>query len=251
MKFFPTLFLLLALAIPAAAQGTEDFVSADRPGMSTGTDIVPRHALQWETGLSFLRDDGLRSFNWNNSLLRFGLCPWMELRLEANLTQERQTRPAEIDIFGLEPLSLGTKIRIWEGDGPLPAIAVLCNAVLPVSSPAFRPDKPGASLTLLGEHNFTDAFCVGWNLGSIWDRIDTEPAGYAALCVSYGFTGRLGAFVESNNFFRKGDAPQYLVEGGVTFHPSPRVQLDVYGDLSASAFKSWYGVGAGITWLIF
>ena len=260
-RFLPVLLVLsMPLCLraqpghPARGEGadTQDNVSADRPGMSTGTDIVPRLRFQVETGFSLLKDHDTRTWGWNNTLLRFGVLPWMELRAESNLVQEelRLNGLRQENVFGLEPFVVGTKIRIWEGEGLLPAVGLLLNVSLPLSSQAFRPDYPAPGLTFLAEQNITDKLCIGWNLGCIYDGHVSDPVGYAALCVSYGFTGRFGAFAETNNYFQKGASPQYLIEYGLTWHPGKNVQLDLYSDLNAGAFRQYFSIGAGLTWLI-
>ena len=51
----------LMASVMAVAQTDEPVISADRPGMATGTDIMPKGKVQWETGGGYEMAGGL---NW-------------------------------------------------------------------------------------------------------------------------------------------------------------------------------------------
>ena len=82
-------FLITALVLVCGlcyAQNELPTISADRPGALTGTDVMPRYKVQWETGTGFeSTKDGPNIFVLNNTLLRFGLFESAEIRLGANV----------------------------------------------------------------------------------------------------------------------------------------------------------------------
>lgn len=80
--------LILCISICAFCFAQEEQnISADRPGMSTGTDVMPLHKVQWETGVAFDWEHrgGAKqeTFTINNTLFRYGLTPSMDKSLLA------------------------------------------------------------------------------------------------------------------------------------------------------------------------
>ena len=81
------LLLLLTFAVVCMqAQDVENAeplsVAADRPGMATGVGVLPFKAIQWETGFQWDYADRQHSFTLPTTMLRFGVAPFAELRLE-------------------------------------------------------------------------------------------------------------------------------------------------------------------------
>ena len=68
------------------AQDELPTISADRPGALTGTDVMSRYKLQWETGVGYeSTTDGPHTLTLNNTLLRFGLFENAEIRVGTDL----------------------------------------------------------------------------------------------------------------------------------------------------------------------
>ena len=67
------LFAMLLLPLGMVAQETEDsWMSPDRPGMATGTDVMPFKKVMWETG--FEGDwVGAHSITLPTTMFRFGI----------------------------------------------------------------------------------------------------------------------------------------------------------------------------------
>ena len=81
--------LLTALVLICSLCNAQDelpTISADRPGALTGTDVMPRFKLQWETGVGYeSTTDGPHTLTLNNTLLRFGLFENAEIRVGTDL----------------------------------------------------------------------------------------------------------------------------------------------------------------------
>lgn len=116
--------------ITAVAQDDVEF-TADRPGTSTGPSTIGHKVIQLEQGVQYDGDGGAGVFTFSNTLLRYGLFDGMELRLGGDgfiYHPEGATKfkPA------FSGLSLGTKIRCFEGRGAIPAISVLKVLILSI-----------------------------------------------------------------------------------------------------------------------
>ena len=132
-------------------------ISADRPGALTGTDVMPLHKLQWETGMGFeSTKDGPHTFTLNNTLLRFGLFENAELRVGTDFLMWNDGQAMEPS-FGFAPITVGVKANFYEGSGILPSVALLAELKSPhVGTKELLPAHLAPSLHLLFEHTFTD-----------------------------------------------------------------------------------------------
>ena len=53
MKRFFLIVLAIVFAMGISAQESASGISADRPGMATGVDVMPFKSVQWETGFQY------------------------------------------------------------------------------------------------------------------------------------------------------------------------------------------------------
>lgn len=106
--------LLIALVFICSlchAQEELPAISADRPGALTGTDVMPLHKLQWETGMGYeWMKDGPHTLTLNTTLLRFGLFKNTELRVGTDFLMWNDGQAMEPS-FGIAPLTIGMKTR--------------------------------------------------------------------------------------------------------------------------------------------
>lgn len=241
-----TLFALLLTPALAFAQDEVEF-TADRPGVGTGTGIVGKGKVMWEAGMAYDYEDGEKTFTFCNSLLRYGLTENWEMRLELN---GLHTWGDGDHTTGLDAVNLATKVRLYEGEGAVPSIALLAGLTLPVGSEAFRPSNIAPSLTLLADHDVTDRLNLAYNAGLEWNGETATPTTFAALCAGYQINDRLGAYVENYDYFAKGMKSQWNMDFGVNWMASSRVQLDLAGCFNINDIKKSYGISFGVAWLL-
>lgn len=245
--------LLIALVFICGlchAQEELPAISADRPGALTGTDVMPLHKLQWETGMGYeSTKGGTQTLTLNNTLLRFGLFENAELRIGTDflMWNDRQTMEPS---FGLAPLTIGMKIRFYEGTGYLPSISMLAELKSPhVGTKELLPAHLAPSLHLLFEHTFTDWLGICYNVGAEWDGDTASPTTYLGFGVYFDITEHIGTFVETYNYIHP-EGNQYLTQFGLTWLVSRRVQLDLSGDLDFQNLGKFYVISGGVAWLI-
>ena len=233
------------------AQDELPTISADRPGALTGTDVMPLHKLQWETGLGYeSTKDGPHTFTLNNTLLRFGLFKNAELRVGTDFLM-RNDGQAEEPTFGLAPLTVGIKANFYEGSGFLPSVALLAEVQSPhVGSKDLLPAHLAPTLHLLFEHTVTDWFGICYNVGAEWDGETATPTTFLGLGVYFDITEHIGTFVETFNYLHPEEDNQYLTEFGFTWLVSRHVQLDLAADLDFQNIGKHYAVSGGVAWLI-
>ena len=246
------LFTALVL-INGFCQAQEELptISADRPGALTGTDVMPLHKLQWETGMGYeSTKDGPHTLTLNNTLLRFGLFENAELRVGTDFLIWNSGQ-AEEPTFGFAPLTVGMKAKFYEGSGFLPSVALLAELQSPhVGTKDLLPTHLAPTLHLLFEHTVTDWLGVGYNIGAEWDGESATPTTFLGFGVYFDITEHIGTFVETYNYFHPEEENQYLTEFGFTWLVSRRVQLDLAADLDFQNIGKHYAVSGGVAWLI-
>ena len=87
MKLKVLTIMVALLPLLALAQSEEAGFTADRPGATTGVDVLPKGRVQWETGFGYERtkvveDVAVTTWTVNSSLLRWGISESAELRLQ-------------------------------------------------------------------------------------------------------------------------------------------------------------------------
>ncbi len=253
MKKLFSLILLMACLIVANAQNESPAISADRPGMATGTDVMPFLKVQWETGFESSWD-GAPGFLLPTTMLRFGITKFAELRLEYDGSYGRL-----IDrhwSYDVQPLVIGTKVKIFEGYKWVPKISLMANLAIPlIRIPGYAMQPHVApSLYLLFQNDVTDWFNIGYNVGAEWSGFSHIPSTFLALCLGFNISDRFGAFVESYNYFtrygKRNTGAECDLDFGFTCLVHPRVQLDLYGMFNCQDPRNFNGIGLGVAWLI-
>ena len=149
-----------------------------------GPDVLPLHRVQWETGVGFSRTFDSEAFTLNNTLLRYGLTNFAELRLGFDILNLRQ-RHTEDSKYGVSALTIGSKIKMLEGAGLMPSVSALIEMACPhIGSRDFVPDHLAPSLYLLVNHDVADWLGIGYSAGAEWGGSDPAPAAFWALTLS-------------------------------------------------------------------
>lgn len=231
-----------AQAGEAACSG--DF-SADRPGLSTDTAIIPVGCQQLEAGYQYSRDDAaITTTTFPLLLYRAAINDSLELRAGwdgENLTHGQNT----VERSTNDP-SIGAKVRVRDRAGL--SISLLGQLSVPLGSAAATSGAVDPSVALLWKRTlsertalsgaFTRAASSTGDAGRSWQSaiaVDlTRDLGHA-----------FGVFVELATSTQHGERAMQTVDGGVTWQASPTMQLDF------NAGRTWQGsrdnfIGGGI-----
>lgn len=259
LKTDETFFLIslaIALAMGVSAQESATVISADRPGMATGVDVMPFKGVQWETGFQYDYSSGAHSITLPTTLFRLGITRFAELRVEYDGTLASADKKQWE--YAVEPLVVGTKIKVFEGTENeklqwLPAVSFLLNLAVPSTPDLAKTTHVAPSAYLLFHHNATDWLSIDYNIGAEWDGVSAQPATFLALCLGFGITDKAGAFLESYNYItdygrRPGGSAN--LDFGFTYLVQARVQLDVYAAFNCQDPASSANVGLGVAWMI-
>ena len=251
MKKTLLLTFLILTACLCFAQEELPTVVPDRPGMSWGAEVTPHHKLIWDNGFGFEKtSEGAHTLTLSSTALRYGLFENTELRVGTDFLLYNDGDAPE-PTFGIAPLFVGTKIKLYEGEGFLPSVGVLAELRSPhVGSKDLLPSHLASSAYLLFEHAIGERFWLCYNAGLEWNGETAAPTTFLAMALGCYITESLGAFVETYNYLNREDENQYMTELGLTWLVSRRVQLDIEGDLDLKNPGKYYSVGCGVSWLI-
>ena len=250
MKKSILFFVLVLLAGLCRAQEEETVFVTDRPGNSWGAEVLAFSKVSWENGFGFERDvDGQRSLYLPSSIVRYGIFENVELRVGTDMLVQ-ETEGHVTGLWGVAPLTIGTKIKCYEGEGFIPSIGVLAQLQSPrVGSAHLLPSQLAPSLYLLFENAITDRLYVCYNVGAEWDGETATPTTFLSLLLGVDITDDFGTFAESFNYLHP-EGNQYLTEFGFYFMPSHRIQLDVAADFDFQHLKDYFSISGGISWMI-
>ena len=247
------LFALLLLPLGLSAQ-EENWMSPDRPGVATGTDVMPFKKVMWETGFEGDWIAGTHCITIPSTMFRFGITSFAELRVEYDGILLQEGKQWE---YSPAPLVLGTKVKIFDGSEKykwIPKVSLMVNLDIPCTKAMASTMHVAPSVYALFSNDVTDWFNIGYNVGAEWDGVTAIPATFLGVCLGFNITDNLGAFVESYNYFTKygignTDADPNI-DFGFNWMVHPKVQLDIYAGFSCLNPKDFSMVGMGVAWLI-
>ena len=254
------------------AAENEIWLSADRPGAGTGSEVLNKGKIQWETGFDVTHIRGVHLLTLPTTLFRFGLHKRAELRLEytgvAAVTDKKSTGQ-----YTPTPLTIGTKLLLCGHHAGqldiawMPRAALMLNLGLPLTPSMAKTMPLTGSIDLLCEHEVTEWLSIGYDAGAHWTEWAPAPDIFASLCINFEPTDHLGLFVESYNTFDpdavnpdtgiRRTGYDICLDFGITYAVHPRVQLDVNAgfnlynsDPALSSPARQASAGLGVTWLI-
>ncbi|RNI23008.1 transporter [Rufibacter latericius] len=227
----------------------------DRPTKTEASSVVPRGYFQLETGFQYqrLKHESLEDKQWlyPQALLRIGLLPAAEFRVEATYRQE--TNQISENLFrenkGLSTLRVGTKVNVLESQGVLPTVSVLAMLELPWEADAFKPNKVAPEVMLLLTNGLSEKVKLQYNAGFQRQREDEEMENKlqysAALC------GKLSEKVTvAAEFF--GEKPNHShaenqIDGSIQFLLLPNLQVDAIVGTGVSSHAPDLFTGGGLS----
>lgn len=261
------------------AEENEIWLSADRPGAGTGSEVLDRGFIQWETGFEVLHTMGAHVLTMPTTLFRFGVHKRVELRMEYTGTwmvfdhPDADPKTPDEHLYSPLPLYVGTKILLCDHHGGsleqpwIPRTALLCDIGLPISQVLVKTMPIAGTVDLLFENEVTEWLSLGYDVGVQWNEWAPTPDVFVSLGVNFEPTDHLGLFIESFNSFdpdainlKTGKTYTHChinMDFGITYAVHPRVQLDAYAGFNIyntepmiSFPQNYAFFGLGITWLI-
>lgn len=257
IKLILPIFFILLIIHKAASQTADSIIFVpDRPGMATPPNILTFEKLQIESGFQFENyTDG--TVHYENDILptlliRIGLLKNAEVRISTDYAYNIETDSGISSIIkGLDPITLGTKIKVFKQRKLIPNLSVLINLTLPFyGKTEFRPDFVAPAVYLLMSNSIFDKLIFCYNYGLIWDGNKSPLTQFYALCLAFSLGKKLGFFAEGYGYSSKYERAKLYYDGGLAYLLNNHFQIDVSASGQFNSTNDYYLVNAGIAWQI-
>ena len=217
-------------------------ISTDRPDNSDSPYTIEKENFQFETGISYSsgNSNGLsvKTLTLNTGLFRFGVFDDFELRLGYDLINEKNNLkysiPNDFKSFntsytskGLNPLLLGFKFLIQNGNEKKPAIGFVSNLYLPFSaSKDLKPKSTAADFKFALSHSLSETQNLSYNFGVQWGKNEYILDYLYSIVYGTSIKDKLGLFFELyGDISEKGYSNNYW-DSGITYLVNNNFQLD-------------------------
>lgn len=236
---------LLAAGLSASAQYTEK-IETDRPDQTETPFLVPKKYFQAEFGLNVEKYTGnYDRFVHPTSLLKYGLTNRFELRLESTvLTNYLQRVPSSVMQTQMEPLEVGTKIRLFEEKGLRPKASVIAHVGLPfLAGKAYRSLSASYTTRLSLQNSLSKNVSLGYNLG-VEGGGGESTAFFYTVAPGFNIGEKWYAYAEAFGSFANEGSLHHL-DGGLAFFLSPDTKVDLSAGfgLGDSPLKHYTALG--------
>ncbi len=258
MKYFHyqfVLFLFLSVSVKSQTDSSYTFVP-DRPGMATPPNIVDPGSFMFEAGSQYekykagtLTND---NFLFLAPLIRYGVAKSFEVRVQSDYAYNRSNDGLGVlTTRGLDPVTLGSKIKLAEQHNVIPNISLMLNLTLPyLGNREFRPARLAPSGYILMSNYISEKLSLCYNYGLSWDGSSSVPTNFYAVCLSIVLNKRLSTFIENFGYVTRGSDPTLYIDSGLAYLINDHLQIDFSATGNLHSFLNNYFIDAGIAWNI-
>jgi hypothetical protein len=220
-------------------------ITTDRPAITDSSMVVPSGILLFENGFTETGNQGQRSFDFPETLSRFGLTSKTELRFSAPDCFQNFNAGTGFS-SGWGDLALGVKQQLAATPGGFDASLVIAlsfpTGASHISSHGYDP-----FLQLPWSHPISNNWTAAGMFSLLWP---TESArrnltGQASFLLDRQITSRWDAFIEYGGDFPQRGSPPHLLHAGTALRITSNQQLDFHFGvgLSSAAVDHFIGFG--------
>lgn len=252
-------------------------IETDRPDFTESPNVVPKGALQVETGFILENDmqdycgttETHRNITTNTMLLRFGLTENIEFRFNwANTISEIgvQVNPTVAPCFvnvgdyirdtsfsGFQTSFIGFKTNLYKNDKL--SIGFLGHLYIPeLASGDFAKangQKIAPEFLIPLTYDITDRFGIAVQYGLTWDGFTPNPTSSYTLALGYSITDKLSFYVEPYGFIPNDGKELHLINGGFTYLINDDFQVDLTGGFGLNEAAPDNFINFGASFLLF
>lgn len=245
MKNHLIFFLIIIFSFFLGLNAQDTTLVFDRPGISDSPYLTKKGNMLFENGFSLDRFRISQFSNPPSILLRNGISSFSELRFSFCSIPQSYELNCLFENTVNRVFTLGYKHKLLKEDKLLPETAIMVNYSANYLLQQFK----GSTIEtyLLLHHNISDKFGFNSNIGFFHITHSASDFLFVSACVNYNFHHRLGAFVESFNYFSgKSGSMENAFDAGITFMINHKIQFDIsciMNQNSAKKFISSYALG--------
>ena len=221
----------LLVPVLASAQA----ISTDRPDQANTPELLPKGSLQVETGFIAEKNEGgiqdFINYSYNNTLLRFGVNENFEARFSTGYLAVKTIPDQLVVQRGFGPMAVGAKIRLADEKGQWPQAALITHVTLKTGATEFRPAYTSTDVTLAVARSFGSNLSLTLNGGIKLNEQSAEAISLYALSAAYDVTSLVALYLEAYGFLPEAHRASHLIDAGITFKVTPRIQFDASGGI--------------------
>lgn len=221
------------LLVPVLAKAQT--ISTDRPDQANAPELLPKGSLQIETGFIAEKNEAggqdYINYSYNNTLLRFGVNENFEARFATGYLGVKTIPDQFIVQNGFGPISVGAKIQLAEERGQWPEAALITHVTLKTGAAEFRPAYTSTDVTLAVARSFGSNFSLTFNGGIKLNEQSAEAISLYSLSGALDVTSQFALFLEAYGFLPEAHRARHLIDAGITFKVTPRIQFDASGGI--------------------
>jgi hypothetical protein len=223
------IILLCAAFLTSTIVNAQQSIETDRPDQTETPALTPKEYFQGEFGFNYVNTTGRDySLAVPTSLLKYGLGNRVELRLNIDyLNNYYHLIPDPVTVIGFEPVEIGTKIHLFNEKKALPNTSFIAHiGISDLSSKAFIPKKPVASVVLTMQHTMSDITSLGYNLGLKWEGYSSSPVFAYTFSPGFNITEKLSAFIEFFGFTGREHYHDHNIDAGIACLLNKNMKID-------------------------
>lgn len=220
------LFLLLLNAGITLDCKAQDAIDTDRPDKTESAVILNKKWFQVEHGFDMERDNRASVFG-SSTLVRYGLLKKLELRVETDIIYFPSTNisPATTE---LQPVSIGTKISLWEEKKWIPKTSLLIHIGVPsLGARSFKNFNAIPSIIFTFQNDLSKTISWGYNAGLEWDGQNSTPYYVYTFSNGINLTKKLYCFLEVFGSVSGNNIPQHNFNAGLSLLINTNCKLDI------------------------
>ncbi len=227
------------------AHSTQPVINTDRPAITDSSVVVPRSDLLFENGFTETGNQGQRSFDFPETLIRFGLTSKTELRFTVP-DYFQNFNAGRSFASGWGDVSLGMKQQLVATSAGFDASLIVMLS-LPTEADGISSHGYDPQFLLPWSHpiskNWTSAgmFSLFWPTQSAGRNLTGQPS----FLLDRQITHRWDSFIEYAGDFPQRGTPQHLLHLGTSLKITSNQQLDFHigFGLSSAAVDHFIGFG--------
>jgi hypothetical protein len=220
-------------------------ISTDRPAIANSSVVVPKGSFQGENGFLISNDQGQRSFDGPETLVRFGVAGKTELRFSAPDYYRDVAAGTGVN-SGFGDLTIGVKRQLGPARGGFD-VSVIVFLSAPTGSDALSSHGYDAGLQLPWSRKLSTNWSAAGQFALYWPtQADVRNlTGESTFLLDRQLTKASDAFIEYAGDFPQRGGPRNLLHFGATYKIAPRHQLDIHLGigLSSAAIDHFVGIG--------
>jgi hypothetical protein len=228
-----------------ATSASPPTIATDRPAITDSSNVVPRSFLVLENGFTETHSQGQRTFDFPETLIRFGVTSKTEFRFTAPDYFQNVNMGAGF-ASGWGDLSLGVKQQLVTTSAGLDASLIVMLS-FPTGANAISSHGYDPQFLLPWSHPISKNWTAAGMLALLWPTqgASRNLTGQVSFLLDRQITGRWDAFLEYGGDFPQRGTPQHLVHLGTALKVTPNQQLDFHVGfgLSSAAVAHFVGLG--------